>query len=136
MDLQDYNAEVLVTVTAPNVIINCRTAASPPRFFSGDWGSLSSIVGRGCYDIALTAETIYSEDSVHRLIACLDEILKPEGVAFIAAKSYYFGVGGSTHRFAELVALKMPRRTLTKGELIQDGQSNVREILILSPVQG
>ena len=72
---------------------------------------------------------------MHRLIACIDELLKPEGVAYIAAKSYYFGVGGSTHRFAELVALKMPNRKLTKGELIQDGQSNVREILVLSAAQ-
>jgi hypothetical protein len=130
--LQDYNVEVLEQSTFPNVVVNCRKAASPPRYFSGDWGSLSSVVGHACYDVILTAETIYSEDSVHRLIACIDELLKPEGVAYIAAKSYYFGVGGSTHRFAELVAKKMPGRKLTKGELIQDGQSNVREILVLS----
>lgn len=91
VDLQDYNKEVLEAVTGPNVLVNCAGVPSTLRYFSGDWGSLSSLVGRACYDVILTAETIYSEESVHTLIQCMDELLKPEGVAFIAAKSYYFG---------------------------------------------
>jgi hypothetical protein len=29
--------------------------------------------------------------------------VKPSGVVFVAAKSYYFGVGGGTEQFSELV---------------------------------
>ena len=61
----------------PNVIVNCpaaRAAARPPRFFCGDWGGLAAAAAadgageEGKYDLVLTAETIYSSESVG---ACL-----------------------------------------------------------------
>lgn len=34
---------------------------------------------------------------------CLQVLQPPHGVAYVAAKSFYFGVGGSTTSFADLV---------------------------------
>jgi 2-polyprenyl-3-methyl-5-hydroxy-6-metoxy-1,4-benzoquinol methylase len=103
VDLQDYNEEVVSEVTMMNVIANLKGADNYPRFFCGDWGSLTSVTGAGCYDIVLTAETIYDANTVPRLVTCIHDLLKPEGVAYIAAKSYYFGVGGCTHDFRQQV---------------------------------
>lgn len=108
-------------VTVPNVIVNAREAAAqrPPRYFAGDWGSLSVVSGSGCYDVILTAETIYEERAAERLLRCMDELLAPGGVAYVAAKSYYFGVGGSTRQFEEAVARLTPRRAVSRATLIQ-----------------
>jgi len=110
-----------VQVTVPNVIVNAREAAAqrPPRYFAGDWGSLSVVSGSGCYDVILTAETIYEERAAERLLRCMDELLAPGGVAYVAAKSYYFGVGGSTRQFEEAVARLTPRRAVSRATLIQ-----------------
>mmetsp|Transcript_30522 Transcript_30522/g.98348 ORF Transcript_30522/g.98348 Transcript_30522/m.98348 type:complete len:297 (-) Transcript_30522:93-983(-) len=132
VDFQDYNEEVLKEVCCLNVLVNCPNTPSAVRYFSGDWGSLAACTGK-VYDVILTAETIYDDKSSGRLIACIDDILKPDGVAYIAAKSYYFGVGGSTRQFEAQVAKLLPRRKLEQVALIQDGSSNVREILRLSP---
>jgi hypothetical protein len=110
-----------VQVTVPNVIVNAREAAAqrPSRYFAGDWGSLSVVSGSGCYDVILTAETIYEERAAERLLRCMDELLAPGGVAYVAAKSYYFGVGGSTRQFEEAVARLTPRRAVSRATLIQ-----------------
>jgi hypothetical protein len=53
------------------------------------------------YNVVLAAETIYSPDAYPKHVAILRHCLKPpHGVALIAAKSYYFGVGGGTRLFA------------------------------------
>ncbi|KAJ1493896.1 hypothetical protein T484DRAFT_1609845 [Baffinella frigidus] len=134
VDFQDYNAEVLEEVTVPNVIVNGGEAAAqrPPRYFAGDWGSLPAIAGEKKYDLVLTAETIYEEKASHRLLLCIDKLLAPSGVAYVAAKSYYFGVGGSTRGFEESVARLTPHRSVSRATLIQDGSSNVREVLRIS----
>eukprot|EP00960_Hanusia_phi_P027706 746968-Hanusia_phi.AAC.5 len=174
VDFQDYNEEVLKEVCCLNVLVNCPKTPRVVRYFSGDWGTLAACTGK-VYDVILTAETIYDDKSSGRLIACIDDILKPDGVAYIAAKSYYFGdpalllflwcnggagVGGSTRQFEAQVSKLLPKRnvvsiipslfpTLSSSSPFlsqssqavsflmitwwQDGSSNVREILRLSP---
>ncbi len=57
------------------------------------------------YDVIVTAETIYSHASTPRLYAAVKALLqRPHGVAYVAAKTYYFGVGGGTREFEQLVA--------------------------------
>lgn len=79
------------------------------RFFAGDWESLRDIINPSQseeqkYDIILTSETIYSADSHEKLYNLMKGLLKKQhGVAYIAAKTYYFGVGGGTRMFEELV---------------------------------
>ena len=119
VDLQDYNEEVIAEVTMMNVIANLKGVEHQPRYFCGDWGSLSDVTGLHCYDMILTAETIYDSASTLRLITCMQDLLKPEGVAYIAAKSYYFGVGGCTHDFLQQAQKAFPRRTISQVAHIQ-----------------
>lgn len=84
------------------------------RFFSGDWGELAALMARANvpkYDIVLTAETVYSAEAQQRLFDFCASVLKPPGeapsdrggVMYVAAKTYYFGVGGSMRDFERLV---------------------------------
>jgi predicted nicotinamide N-methyase len=142
---QDYNEEVLHALTGPNVAANlARTAASasvsadaapqraPPtlRFFAGDWGRLMDVLPAGAYDLILTSDTIYSPATQPRLLRLLARCLRPGGCALVAAKSYYFGVGGGAADFAAAVAADgaLSVRTVAR---FRDGASNVREIMRL-----
>lgn len=54
----------------------------------------------------------------------------PHGVAYIAAKTFYFGVGGGTNSFRALLK-KEGILEVKKVATINDGASNTREILRL-----
>lgn len=86
--VQDYNIEVLREVTIPAVsanwnayILRNRTAFAssskdvPARFFSGHWASVERKIEElglaHSYDVILTAETIYSLDSIASLLSCI-----------------------------------------------------------------
>jgi hypothetical protein len=72
----------------------------------------------------------------------------PHGVAFLAAKRFYFGVGGSTIHFLHMVnsdpsgLLMVVFKAFQRKKIIflqcdvvkvyEDGQSNIREILKVS----
>lgn len=141
---QDYNREVLTALTAPNVAANIagnskQAEGHPfprPRFFSGDWTTLPMLLESenllGTYDMILSAETIYRLDSQQQLLNCIKQCLKPTtGQAWIAAKSYYFGVGGGTASFSRLVD-KDATFNVETVDVINDGASNKREILMLT----
>lgn len=70
--------------------------------------------------------------SLYRAIkACL----RPgRGTALVAAKSYYFGVGGGTAAFARLVR-DDGAFSCEQVAVIDDGLSNKREILRLAGIQ-
>ena len=51
----------------------------------------------------MSADTIYSPESTRRLWKLVSEQLRPGGTALIAAKAYYFGVGGCVADFEKLV---------------------------------
>lgn len=138
---QDFNQQVITHLTLPNVQANLTQIAHAStrqgsRYYSGDWaavGQLLSIQGMGgFYDIILTAETIYNEESQQRLLSCIKQVLQPpHGVVYVAAKSFYFGVGGSTTSFMELVKADGILEC-TQVWKVEDGVSNKREILKLS----
>lgn len=65
-----------------------------------------------------------------RLLALITHCLRPGGVALVAAKSFYFGVGGSVSDFAAAAA-QHTLRVDTVAQL-RDGASNVREIIRLT----
>ena len=54
--------------------------AHQPRYFCGDWGSLAAVAGSKCYDVILTAETIYDTKATPRLVTCMHDLLKPGAV--------------------------------------------------------
>ena len=125
---QDYNDDVIEYVTIPNVLANLaqqqkqsqsettsfdllETARKCCRFFSGDWGSVVDFINPGqvsemMYDVILTSETIYSVESHVKLYNVIKRNLKkPNGIAYVAAKTHYFGVGGGTRSFEQLVKM-------------------------------
>ncbi|KAM7354465.1 histidine protein methyltransferase 1 homolog [Cochliomyia hominivorax] len=116
---QDYNKDVLEKITLPNVILNSispkeneedeetydiERVEENTRFFSGDWKKWSeSTKNDEKFDIILTSETIYNPQNHQKLLNCIYDKLKPNGVALVAAKIYYFGVGGGLRQFEQLI---------------------------------
>nr|SVE74827.1 EOG090X0C09 [Daphnia carinata] len=99
---QDYNAEVLSLCTIPNVILNNNPdVKSKTKFFAGDWDSLHHKLKN--YDIILTSETIYNPENYGKLITIFEEMVKENGVIYVAAKHFYFGVGGNVYEFEKLL---------------------------------
>lgn len=156
--LQDYNSEVIETATIDNARLNARpyssasssaaaeasAAAAAPMspeelerrvgFFSGDWSdpSLLGMMGRNSYDLLLTSDTLYSVAYMSPLFRACAALLAPGGSALVAAKRYYFGIGGSTMEFSDLVKREGKGEwSCTLVDTIEDGKSNIREILLL-----
>ena len=78
-------------------IVSCRVGHS----------NLQRHNGTGTYDVILTSETIYSIESCEDLYNALARCVhRPHGVVYVAAKTYYFGVGGGTLSFTGLVQEK------------------------------
>ncbi|GAX74477.1 hypothetical protein CEUSTIGMA_g1926.t1 [Chlamydomonas eustigma] len=138
---QDFNPEVLRQLTMPNVSENLSRMTmgrrrGSTRFFSGDWAHLGELLSSkglgGHYDIILTSESIYNQEAQWRLLECIKQVLQPpHAVVYLAAKSYYFGVGGGLKTFRKVVKEDgiFEVKTLSK---IQDAASgNVREVLEL-----
>ncbi|XP_022096783.1 histidine protein methyltransferase 1 homolog isoform X2 [Acanthaster planci] len=107
---QDYNEEVIEHMTIPNVALNQSDKAPTSqdlRFFSGDWSlvqeKIVSAHPDAKYDVILTSETIYSLESHDKLYKILRALLRRDGVVYIAAKTHYFGVGGGTRSFQDVV---------------------------------
>eukprot|EP00035_Acanthoeca_spectabilis_P031712 m.15417 g.15417 ORF g.15417 m.15417 type:complete len:334 (-) comp4911_c0_seq1:3-1004(-) len=126
VDFQDYNREVIEHLTIPNYRLNVSegagaglggnaagvvetdtVVAGTPRFFSGSWAALEEHLAHGedgTYDVVLTAETLYSLESMPELYSLLKATVNPVGgAAYVASKVYYFGVGGGTQDFLRLV---------------------------------
>lgn len=156
--MQDFNAAVLRLVTAQTFRLNGlwpRVEAGHVRFLSGDWAGVGAVlaaeqrgdgdtgapsaphatgVGAGGparrrgFDLILSADTIYSMEATRRLWQLLCEQLRVGGTALIAAKSYYFGVGGSVAEFCALVDAD-GRFECRRLRTFEDGASNRREVL-------
>ena len=153
--LQDFNSEVLRTTTMATLRRNGGWEAAERgavRFVSGDWASVSAkltdehiarrrehrrraLEGDTAaaatdvgFDLVLTSDTIYSPAATPALWSLIRAQLRPNGVALVAAKSYYFGVGGSTADFCALVAADA-RFVCEAIKVFEDGKSNRREVL-------
>jgi len=160
--MQDYNEEVIRSATIDNTTLNAAQTQTKPRtreqgkdgmmsvdepasmttsidprrvgFYSGDWSdpNLLAIMGPASYDLILTSDTLYSTSYMLPLFNLLIRLLSSTGVALIAAKRYYFGIGGSTMEFCELVErLVEGKWECMVVDTIEDGKSNIREILLL-----
>ena len=150
--LQDFNSEVLRTTTMATLRRNGGWEAAERgavRFVSGDWASVSAKLtdehgrrgapptsarrGQGGGDDGRRLrphllDTIYSPAATPALWSLIRAQLRPNGVALVAAKSYYFGVGGSTADFCALVAADA-RFVCEAIRVFEDGKSNRREVL-------
>ena len=107
----DYNADVLKQITIPNVLLNVpSTEVTETRFFSGDWQSLEENFLRkeiteesAKFDLILTSETIYNQENQSKLVSIFKQFLKRDGEVLVAAKTFYFGVGGGLRQFEKLL---------------------------------
>ena len=135
---------------------------------AGDWDSLVAASQAGTFlgsapdpgrvDVILTAETIYAQPQIEKLVRLIHQLLRRQisngndgggstnpntPFALVAAKRYYFGTNGGTLSFEQALS-KMPlvhvedcghseRQILalvsTSVMQVEDGQSNIREVL-------
>uniref|UniRef100_A0A7C8YYA4 protein-histidine N-methyltransferase n=1 Tax=Opuntia streptacantha TaxID=393608 RepID=A0A7C8YYA4_OPUST len=150
---QDFNAEVLQHLTIANVNANLPDGNNgldkgKVRYFAGDWRGVDHILPYarshskdaalsaddpvGGYNVILMAETVYSMSTLHSLYELIKKcISRPHGVVYMAAKKYYFGVGGGSRRFLSIVEKDGVMTTSLIAE-VADGSSNVREVWKLS----
>lgn len=140
--LQDLNPSVVRGLAAANVAANGLGALIRARrlhLIAGDWSNLGpaddggSGWRRGSMDVVLTADTIYRAENIPPLWNLIRGLMRPDGgVAFVAAKSYYFGVGGSVSQLRACVDADTGgpfRFSVDRVALFADGRSNVREIV-------
>ena len=147
----DMNASVLERVTAANVALNLAEGSSSERafdhcsFLAGPWSGVvaaAQAISRGelqdarltsllgSVDLILTSETLYNVSYYGDLYALLSELLKPEsGVALIATKRFYYGVGGGTEAFISFASAPKYGLAVTKLRAFQDGHSMIRDLL-------
>nr|XP_043634390.1 histidine protein methyltransferase 1 homolog [Erigeron canadensis] len=148
---QDFNSEVLQSLTIPNVVANLfaksksEDTQADVHYFAGDWSEVHQVLpylqtddqDMNCrsgtnesfgYDIVLMAETVYSISTLPALYELIKKCTShPHGVVYMAAKKYYFGVGGGSRRFISLVE----KDGVMVASLIAEvggGSSNVREV--------
>lgn len=74
------------------------------KFYAGDWSKyVEATTNDTKYDVILTSETIYNTENYCKILNVFKTKLKSDGVAFVAAKTYYFGVGGGCRDFEKLI---------------------------------
>jgi SAM-dependent methyltransferase len=105
---QDFNCAVLETVTLPNFLLNAsivEDGTSKLKFYYGDWFGLPSQLEAKSFDLILTSETIYRTESYPALLEIFSHSLSESRDArvILAAKDYYFGLGGSVSQFIKFV---------------------------------
>ncbi|XP_037027450.1 histidine protein methyltransferase 1 homolog [Bradysia coprophila] len=104
----DYNSSILSTLTIENVLLNFRDTKLETlqrcKFYAGDWSKYVEATKDDIkYDLILTSETIYNANNYGKLLNVFKTKLKDDGMALVAAKTYYFGVGGGCRDFERLV---------------------------------
>ncbi|KAE9419800.1 hypothetical protein Angca_004197, partial [Angiostrongylus cantonensis] len=72
------------------------------------------------YDVVVTSETIYNTDDYENLHDAFDYALSQNGVIWVAAKVFYFGVGGNVPTFVEFVESKGVFKVSTKESISSD----------------
>lgn len=108
--------------TIPNVLLN-DFDHEKFRCFSGDWELFSNLC-KDSFDYILTSETIYNVKNYRKLLDVFRKCSKKDSIvypftfcffgfshkkfldlqkSFVAAKSYYFGVGGGVQEFQKEV---------------------------------
>lgn len=137
----DMSEETLRRVTA----VNCAMNSVRSQFLAGDWSTLmakesseSSKFSAGhckrmkvqeadlSYNVILASEAFYKEESYDELLSFLSS-QSHECHAYFAGKRFYFGCGGGTASFSSTARSR--GFNVTVKEVIEDGLSNIREIL-------
>lgn len=144
---QDRSAVVLRNITTRSLALNCRALAAAEcadvvqraQFVSGDWRALAlrDDVFEPPFDLVLAAECLYSHESTAAFVDALKRALASDGVALVATKTLYFGIGGGALAFRRAIAAASGAGEAQCGRILHveqvreyaDGKSNVRELL-------
>lgn len=120
----DMSEETLRRVTA----VNCAVNSVRSQFLAGDWSTLMAKVQEAdlSYNVILASEAFYKEESYDELLRFLSS-QSHECHAYFAGKRFYFGCGGGTASFSSTARSR--GFNVTVEEVIEDGLSNIREIL-------
>ncbi|KAL7070144.1 hypothetical protein ACQ4LE_010300 [Meloidogyne hapla] len=102
LTLQDFNDYVLEANTKINFQLN-GIDLSKCFFVKCDWANCEELKGFKKFDRILTSETIYNEENYISLLSLMNKLLNNEGEIYLAAKTYYFGVGGNIPAFQSLI---------------------------------
>lgn len=95
------------------------------------------------FDLILTAETCYTEVSCQQVAQHLLDLLKADlhsSIGLVASKRFYFGTGGSASYFRQCcVDLSEDSKnthslSVEVVQVIDDGKSNIREIMLVRKV--
>lgn len=93
---------------------------------SGAWGdAFSRLISPLHIDCIVSSETIYSPPTVPIFLDMLEPVLSSGATAFIAAKHYYFGVGGLIREFVELAT-----RRHMHVETVQEGKGLLKRAVL------
>jgi hypothetical protein len=86
-------------------------------------------VDTGLFDLILTAETCYTEQSCRDVARIIADLLRMHvrAVAIVASKRFYFGTGGSALCFRDNAARH--GLDVVVAQVIDDGRSNIREVM-------
>ncbi len=155
MLFSDYNDFVLRQLTCNNILLNSQ---QPTRnqdvgtdekdlfnnilLASGDWMDLSYSLQKSTsmgdqeqtdvndkFEIILAAETTYTPRAARETAYLVSRHLCPmRGVALIASKRFYFGVGGGTDSLISAIN-KIPELTVTLVREYDSGKANIRDLL-------
>ncbi|CDU26300.1 related to HPM1-AdoMet-dependent methyltransferase [Sporisorium scitamineum] len=94
------------------------------NFYSGAWSTFPPASQK--MDLILTSETIYSLESLPALVELLRSYAKPQGeseagVALVAAKVIYFGVGGGVESLKQVLGQMHPTATVESLHSVTKG---------------
>ena len=124
----DYDADVLERYTRRDAA----RVGGQCYFYAGDWRGLpAALSGDGFeekFDLILSAETAYREDTTRSLVECIAKTLSVDGEAVVATKRYYFGCGGGVAALENEIG-RIDRLCCEVVWSAEDGRSNVRDIL-------
>ena len=123
----DYDANVLERYTR----CDAARVGGQCHFYAGDWRGLPAALsgdGFGKFELILSAETAYREDTTHSLVECVAKTLSISGEALVATKRYYFGCGGGVAALENEIG-RVDRLCCEVVWSAEDGRSNVRDIL-------
>lgn len=86
----------------------------------------------GKFDCILAAETTYSAQAAEDTARFVTMHLKDDGIAYIATKRYYFGVGGGSDAFQRGIrkySSSSKQFQVETVKILDNGAGNIREIL-------
>lgn len=67
------------------------------------------------------------------MIYMINTLLSDTGIALLATKRYYFGVGGGTYEFENLLKA-FPQLSIQIVKSYEDGKSNIRDLIVVKRI--